>query len=83
MNDLFLGDSHVFKPKSFSQGARFLKIDLAQLSSQKRFDFRNSYNYPSLTFLGTSYSRIVVAVFQEESFGTPTPLYYKKQNGDI
>ena len=25
-----------------SQGARFLKIDLAQLSSQKRFDFRNS-----------------------------------------
>ena len=27
---------------SYSQGARFLKIDLAQLSSQKRFDFRNS-----------------------------------------
>ena len=25
-----------------SQGARFLKIDLAQLSSQKRFDFGNS-----------------------------------------
>ena len=25
-----------------SQGARFLKIDLAQLSSQKRFDLRNS-----------------------------------------
>ena len=25
-----------------SQGARFLKIDLAKLSSQKRFDFRNS-----------------------------------------
>ena len=25
-----------------SQGARFLKIDLAYLSSQKRFDFRNS-----------------------------------------
>ena len=27
---------------SVSQGARFLKIDLAQLSSQKRFDLRNS-----------------------------------------
>ena len=25
-----------------SQGARFLKNDLAQLASQKRFDFRNS-----------------------------------------
>ena len=25
-----------------SQGARFLKIDLAQLSRQKRFDFGNS-----------------------------------------
>ena len=25
-----------------SQGAGFLKIDLAQLSSQKRYDFRNS-----------------------------------------
>ena len=56
-----------------SQGARCLKIDLAQSSSQKRFDFRNSYNYPSTTFLGTSYSQIVVAVFQEESFCTPTP----------
>ena len=63
---------------SNSQGARFLKIDLAQLSSQKRFDFRNSYNYPSTTFLGTSYSQIVVAVFQEESFCTPTQFYYKK-----
>ena len=57
-----------------SQGARFLKIDLAQLCSQKRFDFRNSKNYPSTTFLGTSYSQIVVAVFQEESFCTPTPI---------
>ena len=55
-----------------SQGARFLKIDLAQLSSQKRFDFRNSKTYPSTTFLGTSYSQIVVAVFQKESFCTPT-----------
>ena len=27
---------------SCSQGAKFLKIDLAQFSSQKRFDFRNS-----------------------------------------
>ena len=26
---------------AYSQGARFLKIDLAQLSSQKRFSFRN------------------------------------------
>ena len=59
--------------KPISQGARFLKIDLAQLSSQKRFDFRNSYNYPFTTFLGTSYSQIVVAVFQEESFCTSTP----------
>ena len=25
-----------------SQGARFLKIDLAQLSSQKRFEYKNS-----------------------------------------
>ena len=57
----------------FSQGARFLKNDLAQLSSQKRFDFRNSKNHPSTTFLGTSYSQIVVAVFQEELFCTPTP----------
>ena len=31
-----------FNPNYISQGARFLKIDLAQLSSQKRFDFRNS-----------------------------------------
>ena len=58
---------------TYSQGARYLKIDLAQLSSQKRFDFRNSKNYPSSTFLGTSYSQIVVAVFQEESFCTPIP----------
>ena len=56
-----------------NQGARFLKIDLAQLSSQKRFDFKNSKNYPSTLFLGTSYSQIVVAVFQEESLCTPTP----------
>ena len=56
-----------------SQGARFLKIDLAQLSSQKRFDIRNGENYPSTKFLGTSYSQIVVAVFKEESFCTPTP----------
>ena len=67
----------------YSQGARFLKIDLAQLSSQKRVDFRNSKNYPSTTFLGTSYSQIVVAVFQEESFCTPTPFLLKNQNGDI
>ena len=26
----------------YSQGAKFSKIDLAQFSSQKRFDFRNS-----------------------------------------
>ena len=31
-----------FKFASNSQGARILRIDLAQLSSQKRFDFRNS-----------------------------------------
>ena len=60
-----------------SQGARFLKIDLAQLSRQKRFDFRNSKNYTSTTFLGTSYSQIVVEVFQEKSFCTPSPFYYK------
>ena len=58
---------------SCSQGAKYLKIDLAQLSSQKKFDFRNSLNFPSTTFLGTSYSQIVVAVFQEEPFCTPTP----------
>ena len=58
---------------SYSQGARILKIDLTQLSSQKKFDFRNSKNNPSTTFLGTSHSQIVVAVFQEESFCTPTP----------
>ena len=63
-----------------SQGARFLKIDLAQLSSQKRFHFRNSENYPSTTFLGTSYSQIVVAVFQEEPFCTPTPFLLLKTN---
>ena len=68
----------VLKQRSSSQGARFLKIDLAQLSSQKMFDFRNSQNYPSTTFPGTSYSQIVVAVFKEESFCNPTPfLLYK------
>ena len=56
-----------------SQGAKFLKIDLAQLSSQKRFDFRNSLKCLSTTFLGTSYSQIVVAVFKEEPLCTPTP----------
>ena len=30
------------KAGAHSQGARFLKIDLAQLSSQKRFGLRNS-----------------------------------------
>ena len=55
-----------------SQGAKFLKVDLAQSSSQKRFDFRNSQNYPSTTFPGTSYSQIVVAIFPEEPFCTPT-----------
>ena len=64
--------------KTISQGARFLKIDLAQLSSKKRFDFRNSYYYPSTTFLGTSYSQIVVAVFQEEPFCTPIPFLLLK-----
>ena len=59
--------------RAYSQGARFLKIDLAQLCSQKRFDFGNSSDHPSTTFLGTSYSQIVVAVFKEESFCTPTP----------
>ena len=57
----------------YSQDARFLKIDLAQFSSQKRLDFKNSKNHPSTTFLGTSYSQIVEAVFQEESFCTPSP----------
>ena len=33
---------YVFVLSANSQGARFLKIDLAQLSSQKRYDFRNS-----------------------------------------
>ena len=56
----------------YSQGARFLKIDLAQLCNQKRFDFGNIQNHPSTTFLGTSYSQILIAVFQEESFCTPT-----------
>ena len=58
------GKRNKMKSKCNSQGARFLKIDLAQLSSQKRFDFRNSYYYPSTTFLGTSYSQIVAAVFK-------------------
>ena len=55
-----------------SQGAKFLKLDLAQFSIQIRFDFLNSQNYPYTTFLGTSYSQLVVVVFREESFCTPT-----------
>ena len=38
MEKIFL--SETIRPSS--QGARFLKIDLAQLASQKRLDFRNS-----------------------------------------
>ena len=48
-----------------SQGAKYLKIRLAQFSCQKRFDFI-SYDYPSTKFLDTFYSHIVVAVFQED-----------------
>ena len=66
----------IFANSLDSQGTKFLKIDLAQLSSQKRFDFINSKNYPSTTFLGMSYSQIVVAVFQEEPFCTPIRFYF-------
>ena len=61
-----------------SQGAKFLKIDLAQFSNQKRFDIRNSKNYYSTTFLGTSYSQSVVAVFRRSRFVHPPNFYYKK-----
>ena len=40
-----------------------LVFDLAQLTSQKRFDRGYVIIEPSTTFLGTSYGQIVVAVF--------------------
>ena len=40
-----------------------LVFDLAQLTSQKRFDGGYDIIEPSTTFLGTSYGQIVVAVF--------------------
>ena len=40
-----------------------LVFDLAQLTSQKRFDGGYVIIEPSTTFLGTSYGQIVVAVF--------------------
>ena len=58
---------------SISQGARNLKIRFAQLTCQKRFDCIDDKNYPSTTFLGTSYGQIVVAIFQEQAFCTTTP----------
>ena len=42
---------------------RALVFDLAQLTSQKRFDGGYEIIEPSSTFLGTSYGQIVVAVF--------------------
>ena len=56
-----------------SQGARNLKIRSAQLTRQKRFDCIDDKNYPSTTFLGTSYDQIVVAIIQEQVFSTITP----------
>ena len=56
-----------------SQGARNLKIRSAQLNRQKRFDCIDDKNYPSTTFLGTSYGQIVVAIFWEQAFYTTTP----------
>ena len=41
MMDSYIGYLYMRLPTG-SQEAKFLKIDLAQLSSQKRFDFRNS-----------------------------------------
>ena len=40
-----------------------LVFELAQLTSQKRFDGGYIIFEPSTTFLGTSYGQIVVAVF--------------------
>ena len=40
-----------------------LVFDLAQLTSQKRFDGGYVIIEPSTTFLGTPYGQIVVAVF--------------------
>ena len=40
-----------------------LVFELAQLTSQKRFDGGYVIFEPSTTFLGTSYGQIVVAVF--------------------
>ena len=48
----------------YSQGARNLKIRSAQLTRQKMFDCVDDKNYPSTTFLGTSYGQIMVAIFQ-------------------
>ena len=39
-----------------------LVFDLAQLTCQKRFDYRNAILGSSAILLGTSYSQIVVAV---------------------
>ena len=40
-----------------------LVFELAQLTSQKRFDGGYVIFEPSISFLGTSYGQIVVAVF--------------------
>ena len=60
-----------------------MKIDFAHFSSHKRFDFGISKNYHSTTFLGTPYSQIVQAAFEEDAFYTPTPFLLVKQNCDI
>ena len=54
-----------------SQGARNLKIRSAQLTRQKRFDCIYDKNYPSTTFLGTSYGQIVVAILGSKRFIQP------------
>ena len=56
----------VFGMRLLDQGlfsVRALVFDLAQLTSQKRFDGGYEIIEPSTTFLGTSYGQIVVAVF--------------------
>ena len=57
-----------------SQGARNFKIRSAQLTRQKRFGCIGDKNYPSTTFLGTSYGQIVVAIFHEQAFCTTNPI---------
>ena len=73
--------SHLIDQGLFS--VRALVFDLAQLTSQKRFDGGYEIIEPSSTFLGTSYGQIVVAVFtQDEIFTRTQRSFYNRQKSE-